>query len=157
MATANAKYSRVPSMSTSDSTYFMSVNSPYPDLGPRTSAATQSTYGHSLPSSQLEGQTAAYNYTVPSAATDQTTSSGQMGSHATNLHAGMSSNAEGMMIESHDVDVNALHHTESFPFSNNEILPWLEYLPQDVLSFFGENQNYPTLMSPDEATPRPPQ
>jgi hypothetical protein len=58
-----------------------------------------------------------------------------------------------MMIESHDVDVNALQHPDAFPFSNGEILPWLEYLPQDVLSFFEEHQNYP-LMSPDNPTPR---
>ena len=59
------------------------------------------------------------------------------------------------MIESHEVDMNSLHHQESFPFSNGEILPWLEYLPQDVLSFFGDNHNYP-LMSPDGTKPRPP-
>lgn len=48
-----------------------------------------------------------------------------------------------MVIESHDVDMNALQQQESFPFSSNEILPWLEYLPQDVLSFFGETQTFP--------------
>ena len=32
-----------------------------------------------------------------------------------------------MMIESQDIDMSAL---------GGEMMPWLEYLPQDVLSFF---------------------
>jgi hypothetical protein len=71
------------------------------------------------------------------------------------MHPGIN-HTDGMMIESHDVDMNTLQQQESFPFSNGEILPWLEYLPQDVLSFFGETQNFP-MMSPDDTKPQPPQ
>ncbi|KAJ5146867.1 hypothetical protein N7526_000219 [Penicillium atrosanguineum] len=70
------------------------------------------------------------------------------------MHPGMHTDNNSMMIESHDVDMSSLHQPDSFPFSNGEILPWLEYLPQDVLSLFGEPQNYP-LMSPEDTTPRP--
>ncbi|CAL5866934.1 uncharacterized protein PFLUO_LOCUS1146 [Penicillium psychrofluorescens] len=152
LCTANAKYTQVPSgpMNTPDSTYYLGMNQSYPESGSRTSAAAQSPYNQPLPAS---GQTPAYNYPLPSAASQQPGSS-HMGSRGTELHhPNMGSHAGGMMIESHDVDVNSLQHPDAFPFSNGEILPWLEYLPQDVLSFFEEHQNY-QLMSPDNSTSR---
>jgi hypothetical protein len=103
----------------------------------------------------MENPPSAYGYAVSSAAAERT-SHGHMGPRSHDLHAPMNTNTGGMMIESHDVDMNTLQQQESFPFSNGDILPWLEYLPQDVLSFFGENHNFP-LMSPDDSTPRPPQ
>jgi hypothetical protein len=76
-----------------------------------------------------------------------------MDSRGPDLHPTMNTD-NGMMIGTHDVDMNSLHHQDSFPFANGEIIPWLEYLPQDVLSFFGDHQTY-SLMSPDDATQRP--
>lgn len=56
--------------------------------------------------------------------------------------------------------MTALQSQDAFPFSfHGELIPWLEYLPQDVLSFFGEHQNYTSLVSPEDGanpTPRPP-
>lgn len=155
LATTNPKYAPVPSRTISaDSPYFLGMSSPYPESSSRASARAQS-YNQSLPSSRMESQPSAYTFPVSSAAADQHTSSGQMVSRANDLHPSMSSNNGAMMIESHNVDMSTLQQQESFPFSNGEILPWLEYLPQDVLSFFGETQNFP-LMSPGDSTPRPP-
>ena len=61
--------------------------------------------------------------------------------------------AGGTMIGSQDVDVNHLQNQGAFPFSfSNEFVPWLEYLPQDVLSYFGDQQQgYTTqLTNPDQ-------
>ncbi|KAJ5578644.1 uncharacterized protein N7459_007608 [Penicillium hispanicum] len=155
LATANPKYSQIPPRGMgAESPYFLGLNSPYPESGSRASAAVQSSFNQSLPSPKIEGQPPGYPYGVSSALTDQHPPGGHMGPRGSELHHGMNSHG-GMMIESHDVDMNTLQQQESFPFSNGEILPWLEYLPQDVLSFFGENQNFP-LMSPGDATPRPP-
>ena len=41
-----------------------------------------------------------------------------------------------MMIESQDVDMTA--QQGGFAFQNSDMMPWLEYLPQDVLSWFGD-------------------
>lgn len=156
LATASTKY---PSSSTrtigaGSPYYYMDMRSPYPESSSCPPARSQS-YSQSLPSSQMESQSSAYTFPVSSATADQHANAGQMVSRGSDLHSSMSSNAGGMMIESHDVDMNSLQQQESFPFSSGEILPWLEYLPQDVLSFFGENQNF-ALMSPDDETPRPP-
>jgi hypothetical protein len=61
-----------------------------------------------------------------------------------------------VFIESQDVDMAALQQQDQFPFNfNGEILPWLEYLPQDVLSYFGDNPNYSSLMNPDDGNSQP--
>jgi hypothetical protein len=148
LTTTNAKYPQVPTATIgADSPYYLGMNSSYTEPGSRATASAQSSFNQGLASTQIDTQSPAFGYPVSSTAADQ---------HGTNahIHPPMHSNG-GMMIESHDVDMNTLHHQESFPFSNGEILPWLEYLPQDVLSFFGDSHNYP-LMSPDDTTPRPP-
>ena len=156
LATSNAKYSQVPPRAMdADSPYFLGMNSPYAEPNSLPAGPPRSTYNQTHPSTKMEGHTSTYPYSVSTPTTEQLSSSGQMATRANDLHPTIPSNNSGMMIESHDVDVNALQHPESFPFSHGEILPWLEYLPQDVLSFFGDNQNYP-IMSPDDATPRPP-
>lgn len=127
--------------------YYLGISSSYAESNARASAATQSGYNH-IPTTQ----TPQYTYSMASA-TDLHANSAHMGSRPSEMHPSMN-HASGMMIESHDVDMNTLQQQESFPFSNGDILPWLEYLPQDVLSFFGETQNFP-MMSPDETTPRP--
>ncbi|KAJ5925939.1 hypothetical protein N7454_007449 [Penicillium verhagenii] len=155
LSTSNNKYSQVPSHTLgTESPYYMSINSPYAESGPGATASIQSNFNPGLSSSHLDGQTSAYGYPVSSRATDPHGSHGQLGSR-NDLHPSMHTNNAGMMIGSHDVDMNTLHHQDSFPFANGEIVPWLEYLPQDVLSFFGENHNYP-LMSPDDTTRPPP-
>ncbi|KAJ5099875.1 hypothetical protein N7532_006876 [Penicillium argentinense] len=149
-----AKYTPMPPRTIgTDSPYFMSMTPPFPESSSR--ATAQPSYTQGLPTTRMENPPSAYGYAVSSAAAERS-SHGHMGPRSHDLHAPMNTNTGGMMIESHDVDMNTLQQQESFPFSNGDILPWLEYLPQDVLSFFGENQNFP-LMSPDDSTPRPPQ
>jgi hypothetical protein len=153
LAAANAKYSAIPPATmNADSSYYMGLNSPYPDSSTRTARPLQPiqpTFS-GLPSSQLETQPSAFAYSIPP--TPDHSNRHQMGSvgPGTDLHS-MNADRNGMMIGSHEVDMNSLNHQESFPFANGEILPWLEYLPQDVLSFFGDHQNYP-LMSPDDVS-----
>lgn len=145
LAPTNPKYAAVPRTVATGSPYFMSMNSPFPESSSRATAAAG--YAPNLPSAQMESNpSSAYGYAVSSATVE----------HPSHAHMGpLNTGTGGMMIESHDVDMNTLQQQESFPFSNGEILPWLEYLPQDVLSFFGENHSFP-LMSPDDNTPHPP-
>lgn len=150
LAPVNTKFSQVQSHPTgTEPPYFLGMGSPYPESNARASAAAQSSYNHGIPVTQ----TAQYTYDMGS---NQHGNGAHIGSRSSEMHTSMNAHNNGMMIESHDVDMNTLQQQDSFPFSNGEILPWLEYLPQDVLSFFGETQNFP-MMSPDDTTPRPPQ
>ncbi|KAJ5747030.1 uncharacterized protein N7511_008726 [Penicillium nucicola] len=146
--TPNLKYSHVPSPSLGNEPYYLGMDPRYPESATQTARPLFP----NLASSQMEPQPS-YNYSVPPATADHPERT-PMGSHGPDLHPMMNTDNE-MMIGTHDVDMNTLHHQDSFPFANGEIIPWLEYLPQDVLSFFGDHQNYP-LMSPDNPTPRPP-
>lgn len=148
----DSKFSQVQSHSIgSEPPYFLGMSSAYSESNARASAAPHSSYNLGIASTQ----TPQYTYSMASAA-DQHASSAHLGSRPGDMHSSMNVQTGGMMIESHDIDMNTLQQQESFPFFNGEILPWLEYLPPDVLSFFGETQNFP-MMSPDDTTPRPPQ
>nr|KMM72525.1 hypothetical protein CPAG_08819 [Coccidioides posadasii RMSCC 3488] len=55
-----------------------------------------------------------------------------------------------MTIESQDIDMNTLQDPDTFPFPlDGEFMPWLEYLPEDILQYFGD-QGYRPLVSPTE-------
>ncbi|KAJ5826691.1 Transcription factor [Penicillium robsamsonii] len=162
LTTSNAEYSNVQSRTiSSDSSYYMSMNPTYSESDtrrPRPVQTSQSTFpamlSSGLPTSHMGTQPSAYNYSI-----HQTTAEhqprNQMGSRDPGVDLQPTiDDASGMMIGSHEVDMNSIHHQDSFPFANGEILPWLEYLPQDVLSFLGDHHNYP-LMSPDDVS-RPP-
>lgn len=146
LASIDAKFPVASRPLSTTSSYYMGMNPPYTASGPHASGSGQSGFNQNVAPGPIESHDAAYPFPVSSAPQDQHLS-GQMNTRQ-NLSGGL-------MIESHDVDMNTLHHQESFPFAHGEIIPWLEYLPQDVLSFFGENQSFP-LMTPDETTPRPP-
>ncbi|KAK5055346.1 hypothetical protein LTR84_013096 [Exophiala bonariae] len=45
-------------------------------------------------------------------------------------------NYNNMLIESQDIDMSAQQFNFNFP--GGDMIPWLEYLPQDVLNYFGE-------------------
>ncbi|EFR04048.1 pathway-specific nitrogen regulator [Nannizzia gypsea CBS 118893] len=50
-------------------------------------------------------------------------------------------NAQNLTIETRDIDVNTFQNQANFPFSfEGGFMPWLEYLPEDVLHFFGDPQ-----------------
>lgn len=155
-STSNAKFPSGPARTVNDeSSFMMGMNSPYSESSSRAAATRTQSYNHSLPSSQMENRPSGYSFPMSSTTGDQHAAAGQLGTRGGDIDPNMNSNNGAMMIESHDVDMNALQQQESFPFSNGEILPWLEYLPQDVLSFFGEQPNF-GLMSPDNETTRPP-
>lgn len=132
-----------------NSPYFLPMGSPFPESSSRASGRAHP-YNQHLSTAKMDTHPSAYQFDVSSTGSH---AGGGMVSQG-GFHPGMSTDNNGMMIESHDVDMNSLHQPDTFPFSNGEILPWLEYLPQDVLSLFGEPQNYP-LMSPEDTTPRP--
>ncbi|KKY18209.1 putative c6 transcription factor [Phaeomoniella chlamydospora] len=45
-----------------------------------------------------------------------------------------------MTIQSQDIDVNAPQN--GFAFPNGETIPWLEYLPEDILSYFNDPSSH---------------
>ena len=66
------------------------------------------------------------------------------------LQAGaMPASYSDMMIESQDID---MMHQQGFEFPGCDMIPWLEYLPQDVLSYFGEPQGGDTSMMDQSGT-----
>lgn len=141
---------------TSDATLLLGLNSQYPHPLPP-SSNSQPTQTRNIPttsSSALNPQVSAYSYIPPT--TDGRHANGShMGTRPSDLHSGLNPHAGGdLLIESQDVDMSALHQQDQFPFPING-LPWLEYLPPDVLSYFNpDHQNFP-LMSPDEGAPPP--
>lgn len=157
LTAANAKYSAMPTPTLStDSSYYMGLNSSFTDSTARSTRPTRPIQPNfsGLPPSQLGPQPPTFNYSIPPtpehpSRTQMSSGSGSNGPR-TELNP-LAADSNGVMIGSHDVDMNALHHQESFPFANGEILPWLEYLPQDVLNFFGDHQTYP-IMSPDDVS-----
>lgn len=140
-------------VATSDATLLLGLNSQYPHPVSRPSNS-QPTRNIPSSSSTLNSQVSAYNY-IPPTTDDRQASGGHMGSRPPDLHSALNAQAGGdLLIESQDVDMSALHQQDQFPFPFSG-LPWLEYLPQDVLNYFStDHQNYP-LMSPDEGAPPP--
>jgi len=49
-----------------------------------------------------------------------------------------SQNFHNMLVESQDIDMSG--HPLDFDFLGGDMIPWLEYLPQDVLNYFGDSQ-----------------
>ncbi|KAL3436612.1 fungal-specific transcription factor domain-containing protein [Aspergillus tetrazonus] len=134
----------------------LGVNSSYPHPTPRP-PNSQSAHNQSIQissSSGLNPQVAAYSY-LPSTTADHHPSDSHMTSRHSDTHSSMNPQAGDFLIESQDIDMSALHQQDQLPLPFTQ-LPWLEYLPQDVLSYFGEHQNFP-LMSTNEGAPPPPQ
>lgn len=157
-AAAAEKYpGLVPSgrVSTSDANLLLGLNATYPTTRPHPSGA-QSRYSQDLPStSGMGGQPATYGYHMPAAAAEQSTSATPVGPE---YHTSFAPRGRDVLIESQDIDMATLQQQDQLPFAlGGDILPWLEYLPPDVLSYFGEHQHYPTMMNSHDSTPRPPQ
>ncbi|KAL3492861.1 fungal-specific transcription factor domain-containing protein [Aspergillus germanicus] len=155
--TSNAAHESLVSpgrVTTSDANLLLGLNTHYP--GPTSRPPnSQSVHTPNIPSSSssnLDPQVAPYSY-IPATTSDRH-GINHMGSRPPDFHSGVNSHMGDLLIESQDIDMSALQQQDQFPFPFNG-LPWLEYLPQDVLSYFGgDHQNYP-LMSPDEG-PQPP-
>lgn len=115
---------------------------------------TPSTYSQPTPP-QL-GNQSSYTYSMPSVTADQQPDRSHMAPRTNTVQSGIGSQAGDMFIESQDIDMGSLHHQNNLPFAlNGEIVPWLEYLPQDVLNYFGDGQDY--LIPSTDGTSRPPQ
>lgn len=113
---------------------------PYTPSGPSTPTGPHSVYHQNLASSQL----ASYGYTA--------TTSQPIPDNLNMVAPPMSQQISDMFIESQDIDMTAFHNQNAFPFTfSNDFNPFLEYLPADVINYFGDpSQNYGTaaLMSP---------
>lgn len=155
MAAPSAKFSPLPSgrVSTSDANLLLGLNTSFSTTRP---SPSQPTFPHNMPSATRLDPHSSFNYNIPSAHGEQQVSGDHMGSRPSEFHPATGSHGD-VMIGSQDIDMATLQQQDQLPFAfNGEILPWLEYLPQDVLNYFGEHQSYPSMMSPGDGTPRPP-
>ncbi|KAL4975616.1 fungal-specific transcription factor domain-containing protein [Aspergillus desertorum] len=144
-----------PRQVTASEANFLAVNSSYPHPAPR-SSNPQSAHNQNIrvsSSSSLNPQGAAYSY-IPPTTTNYHANDTHMVSRHLDTHSSMNPQGDDYLIESQDIDMSVLHQQDQLPLPFTQ-LPWLEYLPQDVLSYFGENQNFP-LLSPNESAPPPP-
>lgn len=117
----------------SDANLLLGLNTSYSESG------APASYDRSTSSSLRGSQMSAYPYSMPPGPAGQQTGPSHMPSRATNSHTGVGNHAGDVLIESQDIDVSSLHHQSNLPFAlNGDVLPWLEYLPQDVLNYFGE-------------------
>ncbi|PYH45690.1 putative C6 transcription factor [Aspergillus saccharolyticus JOP 1030-1] len=160
LAPASAQYSPPRSsarVTTSDANLLLGLNTSFPGSTSRL-PNSRSTFSHQMPSSPcgLEGHAQTYHYNMPATVNDSNTGSGHLIAQTTGLHPDAGSHTGNVFIESQEVDMTMLQQHESLPFAfGGEIIPWLEYLPQDVLNYFGDNQNYSGMLSPDDEPPRP--
>ncbi|KAL3467460.1 fungal-specific transcription factor domain-containing protein [Aspergillus heterothallicus] len=141
-------------VTTSDANLLLGLNSQYPAAvsRPPNSSSVHTQNIPSSSSSNLDPQMTPYTYLSPT--TSDRHGNNHMGSRPPDFQPQVHPHMGDLLIESQDIDMSALQQQDHFPFPFNG-LPWLEYLPQDVLSYFGgEQQNYP-LMSPDEGPPPP--
>ncbi|KKA19821.1 C6 transcription factor [Rasamsonia emersonii CBS 393.64] len=133
-----AEAQKYPSAAAHSSTnLLLGMNNPYAGSSTRTtSPGSQGVYNPNLAASQMAAESASsFNYGVSHQQLPNTSNNTVLGGPG-----GMTSQVGDMMIESQDIDVNTLQQNQdTFPFSfSNDFIPWLEYLPQDVLSFFEE-------------------
>ncbi|QMW25770.1 hypothetical protein G4B84_001015 [Aspergillus flavus NRRL3357] len=143
-------------VSTSDASLLLGLNTSF------STSASRPPHSHpafnqnlTATSSRIDAPTSAYNYNTASTGNDQPTGSA-MNSRPSQMHPS-AGHVNDILIESQDIDMASLQQQDQFPFTfSGEILPWLEYLPQDVLNYFGDHPNYPSLMNPDDGAPRPP-
>ena len=146
------KFSPIPDhpVSTANADLLLGLQSSYPQTSSRNPPISQDTYDEHLP--------------PPGSTAPQSTPSLDYGDPHSNAGACFVENPglstpEGatlttpfhdiMLIESQDVDMSG--QPGGFVFPSGDVIPWLEYLPQDVLSYFGE----PTFDNPIVVGPGP--
>ncbi|KAJ9312135.1 transcriptional regulator family: Fungal Specific TF [Paecilomyces variotii] len=144
----------------SDADLLLGLNTPYAPSHSRVARNLPATYSQNLEAPTV-GVSSSYHYAPASGSggADHESSNCNANDH---VSPGASAQIGDMMIGTQDIDMNTLQNQEAFPFAfNGELLPWLEYLPQDVLSYFGDHQTYSPLMSPQDnaniPNQRPPQ
>lgn len=152
MLPPRAKYSATANdpVSTAEADLLLGLHSPYASNGSRHTPNAQNTYDESIPPLQHNTDTAPptatyeYNQTPPNPNHYFPTDTMQPQTQSTSVLTPFSD----MMIESQDIDM--MGSQGGFAFPGGEMIPWLEYLPQDVLNYFGEPQDdgTGTLISP---------
>lgn len=155
VVTSAPRYSPLSSSMAPESNLRLALDSTYPTSSQH-SGPSQRNYQNATRNNQLN-TTGSYGYGVSSAIGTRAESNGQtFTSDSLPGHVDPETDlGHGLTIESQEVDMNALHDQTTFPYSlDGEFLPWLEYLPQDVLHHFEYHPNY-RLMNPD--TPNPDQ
>ena len=134
------------SVSSAEADLLLGLNSPYSVAsGAQPQAVPTSDPDHRMNASQN------YDYPPPQAQAPHH----QMGSPNELQKSFMDNhpNYADMLIESQDVDMTG---TNNFIFQGNDMIPWLEYLPHDVLSYFGDPNNDGSAVMPSGAGPGPP-
>ncbi len=135
-------------VSTAEADLLLGLNSPYSVA----SGAQPQVVPTSDPSHQM---TAVQNFDYPPPQAQAQAPQHRMGSpndfhySFTNDHP----NYADMLIESQDVDMTG---TNNFIFQGNDMIPWLEYLPQDVLSYFGDPNHDSNAVTSSGGGPGPP-
>ncbi|ETN37539.1 uncharacterized protein HMPREF1541_07161 [Cyphellophora europaea CBS 101466] len=115
-------------VSHTDADLLLNLNSPYPTAS-TTNLSSNNSGGVGTPTPSLS-QTYSHDYAAPPPPP----------SHMYNPAAGGGGypNYGDMLIESQDVDMMTVAGANALSFPGGDMIPWLEYLPQDVLSYFGE-------------------
>jgi hypothetical protein len=107
-------------------------------------------YGPALTPSQI---TSSYGFESATGSSSQSMPNNLQSQPSNMLIPQFASQMSDMLIESQDIDMAAFHNQAEFPFTfSNDFNPYLEYLPPDVINYFGEpSHNYGTsLISPPE-------
>ena len=153
MPPPNIRYSATPNdqVSTAEADLLLGLHSPYAVNASQSSPNPQNPYNNAAPPLQ-------HNTAIPPPATaydynQSTPDSNQYFPNANiqNQGATMLTPFSDMMIESQDIDM--LGSQGGFAFPGGDMIPWLEYLPQDVLNYFGEAPDDGTLLNPPGSGP----
>lgn len=139
-------------VSTSDANLLLGLGSPFtnPNSLPSPGAAVK--FDKDMASQQSNNRpTSGYPYHSASLGQPDMSGHDQSMNNQHMFNSGLNLQGADMMIESQDIDMNTLQNTNAFPFSiNGDLIPHLEYLPQDVLSYFGEHQAYDPMMNEND-------
>lgn len=116
-------------VSTTEADLLMGLSSPY-----SVSSGSQSGVHQSTPTSAPVNTAQNYDYGHTQPNVGHLTP--QNSFHQPFIPNNQAQNFSDMLIESQDVDMTG--QGGNFAFPGGDMIPWLEYLPQDVLNYFGE-------------------
>lgn len=122
-------------VSTAEADLLLGLHSPY-----NTSSPHQSVMGPPGGSAaQDQASNSGFDYGGGPQPTDHPPQSSVHYQQASFLDGHNAQNFNSMFIESQDVDMSG-QPLLNFTFPGGDMIPWLEYLPQDVLNYFGDAQ-----------------
>lgn len=117
-------------VSTAEADLLLGLHSPY-------SASSASAPTLNIPSNKFRPQVSNGYSLVPTSHTPSQQTSMQHNPYFSDPTSGQSDN---MFIESQDIDISNPSNFQfnNFNFPGGDMIPWLEYLPPDVLNYFGD-------------------